>query len=269
MAQCVFCEATDNLNTQISINLDGGKKVVVDICDTHADDATPKSAKAAYLEKQGKAEALIAQLKAMGMDVSSLGQTGKIITATLTEKPKPKPVVQETEVWEDDLKGDDVIDTTVLDSKSRGMVSSGGAAAMGGSSVPVSGHSSFDVTGAANGLPPDQRTALLQARKGKAKLVVMEGRDGQQLVIPEKRVDGMGTTRLKIVKKEDDVRLQSRFKKMAKDSIDRDRVPDFARSGYSNTQADCPMCHGHCTIVHNKREVSCPKCNGAGVISVY
>ncbi len=115
----------------------------------------------------------------------------------------------------------------------------------------------------------DQRDVLNRARKGKAKLTVMEGRDGQQLVIPEKRVDGMGTTRLKIVKKEDDTKLQSRFKRMAKDTIEHDKVPNFAREGYQNTQLECPFCHGNCTIVHLKREISCPKCNGAGVISTY
>ncbi len=74
MAQCVFCEATENLNTQISVSLEGGKKVACDICDTHAEEATPKTVRAAYLEKQGKAESLIAQLKAMGINVAMAEQ---------------------------------------------------------------------------------------------------------------------------------------------------------------------------------------------------
>lgn len=279
MAQCVFCEATTNLNTQIGIKLDDGRKVTCDICDTHADDATPKTVKAAYLEKQGKADALIAQLKAMGYDVAKMEESksgsGLVIPVMA---PKPAPAARSGPpdvIPEEDLSGDDVVDTTILDSKSgKGMVSAGGAANYAGGSVSVAGHASLDAASiAANNLPQDQRATLHQARKGKAKLTVVEGRAGQPLIIPEKRVDGFGTTRLKITKKEDDGKLQGRFKKMAKDSVENDRVPNFAREGYQNTQTDCPICRGSCVIVQPVRgvrqEVSCPKCNGSGVISTY
>jgi hypothetical protein len=274
MAQCVFCEATTGLNTQMVITLDAGKKVSVDICDVHAEDATAKTIKAAYIEKQGKTDALIEQLKLLGYNVTSMEQKGQLVIPTIK---RPEPVVQQVPVSDfdplEDLKGEDVVDTAVLDSKSsKGMASKGGSYSyMGGAaSASVGGHASLDVTGiAANKLPPDQRALLLQARKGKAKMTVVEGRDGQPLLLPEKRVDGMGTTRLKIVKKEDDVRLQSRFKKMSLDTMHNNRVPDFARSGYQNTQANCPLCQGDCIVVNQGKEISCPKCGGVGFISVY
>lgn len=279
MAQCVFCEATSNLNTQMGVKLDNGKKVTCDICDEHAEDATPKTVKAAYLEKQGKAEALLAQLKALGYNVTNLEQSKSgLIVPVVAEKPKSiarADFATESTTSAEDLEGDDVVDTQVIDAKKgRGMVSAAGAANFGGNQVSVAGHASLDATSiAAGNLPADQRAVLLQAKKGKAKLAVVEGREGQPLVIEEKRVDGMGTTRIKITKKEDDGKLQGRFKKMAKDSIDNDRVPNFARAGYQNTQTDCPICHGTCVIIQNVRgtnqEVSCPKCNGSGVISVY
>lgn len=276
MAQCVFCEATGNLNTQIGIKLDDGRKVTCDICDEHAEDATPKSVKAAYLEKQGKAEALIAQLKALGYDVAKMeeSKSGLVIPVMAAKPAAPRSGPPEV-IPEQDLEGDDVVDTTLLDSKSgKGMVSAGGAANYVGGSVSVAGHASLDAASiAANNLPADQRATLHKARKGKAKLTVVEGREGQPLIIPEKRVDGFGTTRIKITKKEDDGKLQGRFKKMAKDSIDNDRVPNFAREGYQNTQTDCPICRGNCVIIQPvrgvKQEVSCPKCNGSGVISTY
>lgn len=275
MSQCVFCEATTNLNTQIGIKLDNGQKVTCDICDEHAEDATPKTVKVAYLEKQQKAEVLLEQLRKMGYNVANLEQSksGSGLVIPVMSKPAPQPVRAAAPdiIPEEDLSGDDVVDTTILDSKtSKGMVSATGAASYGGGSVSVAGHASFDAAAiAANQLPPDQRAVLLQARKGKAKLAVVEGREGQPLVIAEKRVDGFGTTRIKITKKEDDGKLQGRFKKMAKDSIDKDRAPNFAREGYQNTQTECPICHGRCVIVQNNREISCPKCNGAGVISTY
>jgi hypothetical protein len=261
----------------MAVKLDDGKKVTCDICDVHAEDATPKTVKAAYLEKDRKAKALLEQLKAMGYDVASLEQSKSgLVVPVMAPKPQPKPdFAPEGTILAEELQGDDVVDTAILDAKkSRGMVSAAGTANFGGGSVSVAGHASLDATSiAASNLPQDQRAGLLQAKKGKAKLAVVEGRAGQPIVIEEKRVDGMGTTRLKISKKEDDGKLQGRFKKMAKDSIDHDRVPNFARAGYQNTQSECPICHGTCVIVQPvrgvKQEVSCPKCNGAGVISVY
>jgi ssDNA-binding Zn-finger/Zn-ribbon topoisomerase 1 len=259
MAQCVFCDTTTNLNTSLTITLDDGKKVAVQICDTHAEDATVKIARAAYLEKQNKAEGLIAQLKAMGY---SIKEQGSLIVPTLPAVPTPAPPTdQQVEpVTGDGLDGE-VIATEILDSR-RGMQSIGGSTNHGHVAV----HASHDFNGLKDKLP-------IEARKGRAKMTVFEAREGMPIVIPEIRKDGTGTTRIKITKKEDDIRLQGRFKKMAKDTIERDRTPDFARQGYRNTQSDCPICRGACVIKQSvggkMQDVDCPKCNGSGVISTY
>lgn len=270
MAQCVFCQAVTGLNTQIAVKLDDGIKVSCDICDEHADEATPKTVKAAYLARQAEADALIAKLKAMGYDVAKMEQKGSIIVPVMAEKPKPSQVLAES-VTADELSGDGVVDTSIVDSRAaRGVVSANGSAQFVGGSVSVAGYTSLDAAAiAANNLPVDQRNALSKAMKGKAKLTVVEGREGQPLTIVEKRVDGLGTTRIKVSKREDDTRLQSRFKKMAKDSTERGITPNFATEGYQNTQVDCPICRGNCVIVSAGKEISCPKCNGAGFISRY
>lgn len=261
MSQCVFCDATTNLNTQLNVTLDDGTKVSVLICDTHAEDATVKTARAAYVVKQDKIKAVIEQAKALGLNITGMEQQGRILVPTMA--PKPAPVVEQhtpAAPVAATLEGDQVIATEILDSR-RGMQSIGGATDFG----HVAGHASHDFTGLQSKLPEE-------ARKGKAKMTVVEAREGMPIAIPETRVDGTGTTRIRVVKKEDDGKLQQRFKRMAKDSIEKDKTPDFARAGYQNTQAECPICRGLCTIKQNVggtvKDVTCPKCGGMGSISL-
>ncbi len=261
MSQCVYCAATTNLNTSFNISLDDGKKVSVMICDAHAEDATVKTAKAAYLDKQAQIDDIMAKARALGLNITGMQQQGSLLIPVM-EQPKARQMVQEeAPPVATDLEGDHIISTDLIDSRA-GMMSIGGNTDMG----HVSSLPSHSFSGLQDQLPQN-------ARKGRAKMTMVEGRAGQPLAIPETRVDGTGTTRIRISKKEDDGRLQTRFKKMAKDTIDHDRVPNFARAGYQNTQTDCPICRGSCVVKQNVngrvQEVSCPKCNGSGVISTY
>jgi hypothetical protein len=259
MVQCVFCDATSNLNTSLTVMLDDGNKIAVEICDLHAEDATVKTAKAAYLEKRRKIDEVLVQAKALGLNIAGMTQQGPLWVPEVT-KPAPSPP-REVPPTSEILNGDEVISTEIIDSRA-GMVSVGGATDFG----HIASHASHNFNGLQSRLAED-------ARKGKAKMVVVEGREGMPIAIPEKRVDGLGTTRLRIVKKENDGKLQQRFKKMAKDTIEHNRLPNFARSGYQNTQVTCPVCNGSCVIRQMVagvvKETSCPKCDGAGVISVY
>lgn len=258
---CVFCNNTQNLNTQLTITLEDGAKVNVLICDEHAEDATVKTARAAYLDKQKQIDALIEQAKKLGLNIGGFQQQGALLVPTSVNNPPPTagtaPVAQNVQT--DDLSGDDVVSTEMLDSRG-GMVSIGGATDFGN----VASHQSHNVSGIADKLPEE-------VRKGKAKMATVEAREGMPIVIPETRIDGTGTTRIRITKKEDDGKLQQRFKKMAKDSIERDKTPNFAREGYQNTQTECPICRGTCRIKQNvggvMKDVVCPKCNGMGSIS--
>lgn len=277
MEQCVFCESSSNLNTQLTITLDNGSKIIVKICDVHADDATVKSARTAYLDKKQKIEAIIAQAKAMGLSVSespsgiSLATKANVTSdATISTRPQKEAkkdsqdeLVMAELVNESEIKPKPKIippkDANVISTKrlDNNKFSSTGGNVQGTS---VGQYSGYDVSSLSDKLPDD-------ATDGFAEMTVVEGRGGQPLAIPQKRVDGTGVTRITIIKGEDDNKLQNRFKKMAQDSMS-DRIPDFAKAGYSNTTRACPICRGSGTI-KQKEEGICPKCGGNGFISIY
>lgn len=250
MPQCVYCENTSNLNTQLTISLEDGSRVTVDICDEHSEDATVKSAREAYNVKNNKILEFLEQAKKLGITIQNTPSGLSIVQSN--EKPQktaPKPNKQI--IVEDD--DSDYVDTSVIDNN-RAVTSVGGQTDFG----RVESFRSFDI---------DSQDKLGDARKGRAKLELVEGREGIPLAIPTKRVDGTGTTHIKIVKSEDDNRLQKRFKDMAKDSMS-DKV-NFARSGYHDTTVTCTVCGGNGTIRQKRGDIECPKCNGSGLISVY
>lgn len=261
MAQCVYCEKTDTLNTQLTVTLEDGSRVTVDICDDHAEDATVKTARAAYLAKQDKIAEVIAQAEALGLKLGPTTQSGIATVERQVPLPQERQPTQPTQptpqpIIEDLDNEDDVVSTSVIDSR-PGMMSVGGQTELGA----VASHGSHEVSGKRDVLPQE-------AREGKAKMALVEGRGGQPIAIAEKRVDGTGTTRVKVTNKENDQKLQSRFKRMAQDSID-DKVPDFARSGYKNTTVSCPFCRGQGSVNQGTKIIECPKCEGAGFISTY
>lgn len=252
MTQCIFCETDKDLNTEFTITLDDGIKIKVKICDKHAEEATVKSAKEAYVKKKNMLEDLIAKAKALGLELNV--SAGGITTVNSpTQKPQtPVPAI----IPDIDPNDSNVVKTSMID-KQRTFQSVGGDA--GG--TMVSSHSSIDISSLSDKLPDS-------LREGFAQLAVVEGRAGQPITVPQKRVDGTGTTRIIIKKSENDDKLQSRFKKMAQDSMT-DNTPDFARAGYQNTTRSCPICKGTGIIVQQKSQGTCPKCAGSGMISIY
>ena len=66
---CVYCGGSDNLNTTFTITIDE-EKIKVFICDEHAEDASVKTAKEAYLKKQKDIDSFLAQAKALGLNVT-------------------------------------------------------------------------------------------------------------------------------------------------------------------------------------------------------
>lgn len=262
MTQCVYCESTSDLNTQLTVTLEDGNRVTVDICDAHAEEASVKTAREAYQDKQKKIEEVLAQAKALGIDLSQTTTSGLVVPQQQAPPPQtptaPQPTPQVPTPIDDEMTedSDDVVDTSRLDHR-PGMTSVGGNTEMG----QVSSHASHQVTGQQDKLDP----SLLE---GKAKMNLVEGREGMPIAIPEKRVDGTGTTRIKVANTENDNKLQNRFKKMAQDSMD-DRVPNFARQGYQNTTTNCTFCRGEGTVSNAGKIIECPKCNGSGIISVY
>lgn len=259
MRNCIYCGTDKLLNTQLTITLDNGTKQTVDICDEHAEEATIKSAKLAYLEKQNKIKELIEQAKALGLNFSE-SDSGLVIPQEPQQieqperQPQPEPQPKSKRIKPEETD-DDFVPTEMVD-RMRPIISSGGN--VGGTNVDS--HTSYDVTHVRSELPPE----VLQ---GKVKMTMAEGREGQPIAVPQQRVDGTGVTRISIVKTENDARLQERFKKMAQSSMD--DTPDFARSGYSNSTATCSMCRGDGVVNLGKTSQVCPKCNGSGILSTY
>jgi hypothetical protein len=266
--QCVFCEAKEGLNASMTITLDDGEKTEVLLCDVHAEDATIKTAKAAYMQKQQKINELMEAARALGLEISSVKTQGSLLIPQMKQKPQPTsapaptPAPVTTAEKSDFLPEEeaDLIPTSKLQAV-RGMVSVGGQTEYGS----VASHNQHDLRGLQNQLPQG-------ALEGRAKMTVVEGREGMPVVVPSKQVDGMGVTKIRVTKKENDNSLQRRFKGMADDSM-RDHVPNFARAGYQNTLVSCPFCKGKQTVRHSQNgrvvDIDCPKCNGAGEVSVY
>lgn len=252
--QCVYCGATSNLNTQMTITLSDGQKHTVDICDAHAEEATIKSARDAFQDKKKQIDDLLAKAKELGIDIT---QTASGLTVA-SQKPQEKQEKTAAPTIPTINRSDeDVIPTSKLD-HSRGMMSVGGQTDAG----QVSSFSSHDLNSLTDKLPEE-------ARLGLAKMTVVEGRAGQPLVIPKQRVDGTGTTNITVTKKETDQQLQARFKHMSALSMqDGGPVPNFARQGYQNTTTKCTFCKDGYVRTRNGNEL-CPKCGGSSILPKY
>lgn len=246
MSNCIFCNTSDNLNTQFTITVDDGKKVVVHICDEHAETATVKTAKDAYVDKDRKIQELLAQAKALGLDLTQ-NPSGLVIAQKPQQPVKAAPQQQATEVV--DTQG--MIDTSIVDRKNnRPMRSVGGSQA--------ESHLSYNT---AHLIGEDKLPE--EALKGVARVENVVGRDGQIIAIPTERHDGLGSTHIRIRQGETDATLQRRFKNMA-DRSRNDMAPDFS-NGYADSLRPCPMCRGAMKI----NGKICQKCNGVGEISLY
>ena len=252
--QCVFCGTTTDLNTSFTISVDDNK-VVVKICDIHAEDATVKSAREAYLEKRKAIDALLVQAKALGLQLSEQPSGLVVVSKQPQTQPQTQPQAQPQAQRPVVPNGDNIIPTSKLD---RAKFQSVGGVS---GNINVQSHTSLDASILSEKLTDDALT-------GYAEMGVFEGRGGQPIAIPQRRVDKTGVTRI-TVNKSTDAALQERFKRMAKDAMD-DNAPDFVNTGYQQTQKPCPMCRSLGRIKQTKdKEILCPKWNGSGILSIY
>lgn len=232
-------------------------KVVVRICDDHAEEATVKSAREAYIVKRKAIDNILVQAKALGLQLTEQSSSG-LVLATNQNVQQPQQLQEKPLLVEMPI-GENVVRTATIDT--RRFQSVGGVASIqNSSSINVTAHSSIDRSTLVDKLPEG-------ALDGFAEMAVVEGRGGQPLAIPQRRVDKTGVTRMTVAKSTD-AQLQSRFKKMA-DATMVDHHPEFAKGGYKNAQKQCPFCNGMTVVKNGKQSIQCPKCNGSGIMSTY
>lgn len=269
MSACVFCSTFDNLNTQMTITVDG-LKITVDICDAHAEDASLKTVKDAYFNRQNEIDKVKEAARKLGIIIPDSATQGSLIIPTSIKEPQKEEIKPQTKIITEnvidinpsDILEDGFISSSIVDN-AKGMVSVGGSTSHGN----IPSHSSINVKGFS-----EDTKQLADKTSGKVKMAVFSGRGGAQLSLPEVTVNGLGTTRLRIANVDNDARLQGRFKRMVQESA-QDRQPDFIYQGYSEAQVTCTLCRGEQNIktkVGGKiQSTMCPKCNGSGTISKY
>ena len=256
---CYLCNNPVDDNTHIILPIDNGKHIDIYLCEEHSDTSLRKL-KERYSQKLVELEDLIKKAKELGFDIDMKGLNDqnkpKILLATTNEETGKEKAegANSPKVKFDSSADEDMISTEFIDNKT--MRSVGGSTDM----AQVSSYQSYDIGSMADKLPEN-------IRAGRVKMAMMEGRGGQPIAIPQKRQDGLGETHIAIVKSENDDKLQTRFKKMASDSV-RDRQANFSQSGYTETTRTCPICSGGGTVKQGKNVASCPKCGGAGMISI-
>ncbi len=256
MATCIYCGSKDNLNTTLTIAVDDGKKAVVHVCDVHAEDATVKTARQKYLDRQSRIDELRAQAAELGLEISQPTQGG-LILATVVDQ-QPKQASRAPQVPDPSINDPEMIDARIIDARDKGMTSVGRVASGG---VGVESHTSIDLKETKEKLPEN-------ALVGRVKMEVVEGRSGVPLALPTKRVDSMGTTDIRLIKVED-VDLQRKFKQMANQSRSDQgwqNLKHYGKEGYDE-QVNCTLCRGSGSIRNAGKNMPCPKCDGNGVLS--
>lgn len=243
---CIFC-ASDKIETQMTITLDDGSKVTVDICAEHSEEATVKSARAAYQERQKQINEVLEQAKKLGLDLTPT-KSGLLVPQS-TKKPQLRQQIQDTQVEPETFDDNDMIDVRGIDDAILPVRITENRSGLGGM------QDTYKTGGLSSKLPEDALT-------GKAKVELMEGRCGMQIPIASKKIDGTGATTIRIINSGGDSKLQQRFKNMAQSSID-GHSPDF-RNGYGDTLRQCPICYGSGEINNSQ----CPKCQGLGEITI-
>ena len=265
IANCIICGSDTDLDTDMTINIDG-EKVVVKVCAKDSEEVTPKAAREAYLKRKTDIEAFLEQAKKLGLSVSASPASG---ITTLNGPPRSQqlsqPQYQEPQQPQAELHGsraDGFVSTSEADRALRRVGgASGVATGAAGSSAKLEGHRIYDPDALLTDKLPEG------TRDGIVRLGIAEGRQGQPITIPAIRQDGTGTTTIRITQHVRDHQLQQRFKGLADRSRDdRDGGPDF-RNEYE--LAACPMCRGETTVSVNQggelTRVVCPKCGGSGL----
>jgi len=243
----------------MTINVDG-EEITVKICDTDADNATPKLVKGHYLSKKSEIDEIIAKAKELGLQIGPASPSGLVTVQAPpapAPPPSPRPVPQAgpqqlNPVIAAEISGKDVLPSSVVDSVAQRVQS------VAGGEANAESHSAYNPNAGTDKLDP----TLLE---GKVKMELGQGRGGQPLAVPAVRVDKTGTTTIRVRQDVDDKQLQARFRDLA-NSTDSDGANKHAYSrGYDIH--NCPICRGEGSIVQRGKLDTCPKCHGTGLLN--
>lgn len=248
-------------------------RVTVSICDEHADSASPKTAKEAYLKIKDEFEKLKSIAAAFGCDLVQ-HQTAPNKLAIATQQPLVKPAIaNEVPAAQRDLPPGQVPGplsgrlATPTPPPADGQYLDSQAAA----DILRRHQGNIRVSAEAKAMaylqqeaPIDQSTlaeSAGDALRGKTKLAKFRGRIGTELVLPTKIINGLGITNIAVVNHMSSSDYERRFKDMAKDSI-ADNL-DRYKDGYHTVT--CPACDGKCMVSDRGVDMVCPRCSGSGV----
>jgi len=256
---CVLCGTVKNLNTSIGIFLDNGTKIDALICDICSENATPKKVREACNNRQKQIDDVMAQAKALGLELSGapakqiqvLAQVPQLQPQSVPVQPAAPSLPSGVSPLIDDEEGP-VISTAAILKPLRSVGGNVNDPRWGSSSVPVHQSHGLDELGSS-------------VLSGKAKVTMVEGRDGMPLQLPSIIQDGTGTTRLRIRQQMDDGVLQRRFKHLGMESR-WDRGADFRHSYDQDVERVCPICKGSGQTKSFGKVISCPKCHATGII---
>lgn len=268
---CIYCNTdgvpcSEVLETSLTLQLDG-EKIVVKVCDAHAEEASVKTAKTAYLAKKVEFDKFLEQAKALGITIPD--PAAKIAVAVGPERPQRR---QQEAPQQDRQAPRNETDPTLLDEAhgfydedkiDRRAFSPQITADTRLSSHGVGGLQQAHDLGKTKGLLVE---AGIQMGNARVRMAEASGRGGAPIPIPSTKIDGTGVTHVKVSQTMDPHKFDNRFKSMAAASKE-DKV-HFAK-GYETDGGTfpCPMCRGSGEAVNRGQACICPKCQGCGLVS--
>ncbi len=255
MKKCIYCGSDKDLVAELTLTLDDKSRATVDVCQEHADDATIKTAKAKYMERQNQIDELMAKAKELGMTLAPQATAGGLVLMQSAPRQQAQRDTDQQAMRRQAIIEDESDMVDFDDGKLRPMSSASGTAG----SYAVEGHRSID-------MKPIMEKLGNDVFHGRVRREVVEKASGMPVMIETKKVNGLGTTRIRVVPSTDND-LQRRFKDVAnrsKSDYGWDSMRHLGKEGVSVT--DCPLCKSDCVVRSGGKEIVCPKCKGKGIM---
>lgn len=260
--KCIKCGTTENLDTILTVTVDDVKYSVA-ICEEHSEDTTPKQVKALVSAKIEKLKMIMEELKEFGMEV---GETNGIAVA----KKAPEVAKKAPEVAKDEEK---VVEATeeVYEKKESMVIKKGGLPKVRSISANVDGQSIQGGTSINTRELVKREVESIKDEKVTVPVTesieyqTVPGRQGVPMRIPKRIKHNQGSTNVTVVDTGGDRVIQSRFKEMARATMDEKNSSThiYGRDGYDTTE--CPLCGG--TGENRVNGGKCVKCNGIGLLN--